>query len=93
LARKAGVSGKWASNPATVCVDGFFAPFTDLRIARTKGAPVTPDLMALLQKHMHLTDEELALIMKDPEQLDALLDVVLDVASGPSVDRANTTLA
>ena len=87
------MSDKSASNPATDCVDGFFAPFTGCRIAPPKGVPVTPDLMALLQKHMHLTDEELAAIMKDPEELDALLDVVLDVASGSSVDRANTTLA
>ena len=37
---------------------------------------MNPELATILQKRMHLTDEELAAVMQDPEQLEALLDVV-----------------
>ena len=37
-----------------------------------------PEVLAFLQRSMYLTDDELAAIMQDPEQLQALMDVVLD---------------
>jgi len=39
---------------------------------------MNPELVAILQRNMHLTDDELAAIMNDSEQLEALLDVVFD---------------
>jgi len=42
---------------------------------------MTPELAAFLQRSMGLTDEELASIVDDPEQLQALLDVALDADS------------
>ena len=45
---------------------------------------MNPDVFAFLQRSMHLTDDELAAIEADPEQLQALLDVVFDDSSDAS---------
>jgi len=42
---------------------------------------MNPELAAFLQRQMWLTDDELTAIARDPEQLKALLDVVLNDTS------------
>lgn len=54
----------------------------------TKEVTVTPEVVALIQHAMHLTDTELAEIAKDPEQLEALLDVIFDDTVSSSADRS-----
>ena len=49
---------------------------------------MTPEMAALIQHAMHLTDTELAEVVKDPEQLDALLDVIFDDTVTSSADRS-----
>lgn len=49
---------------------------------------MTPEVVALIQHAMHLTDTELAEIAKDPEQLEALLDVIFDDTVSSSADRS-----
>jgi hypothetical protein len=39
---------------------------------------MNPELVALLRKSMHMTDEELAALAQGSEELEALLDVVFD---------------
>jgi|GEM_PF-1788418 hypothetical protein len=41
---------------------------------------MNPELAAFLQQQMWLTDDEISAIVKDPSELEALLDVVFEVS-------------
>jgi len=45
-----------------------------------RGETMNPELAAFLQQQMWLTDDEISAIVKDPSELEALLDVVFEVS-------------
>ena len=54
---------------------------------------MSPDVLAFIQRNMHLTDSELAAIVSDPEQLESLLDVVFDALPDWSSQSATSRSA